>query len=224
MNNNKKSQLIVVTNEKNDKNSKSYLKKIKKIWKEEYIDEIDILETKEPINDQKEFEKFIKHNRGSILCLYPTSLYIPPKQQHRNAEKNQVAQVLANMVSRLNPNKKILVIGSGNVATKLESILDDNKQIVMRVRYRNLDFLSNSFLNQFDILINCARHDSEVQLFYSGVVFDCAGTFKAVDDYEYNQDIRVEYIERPVPLITTRGEIGSQTTRMMLEEVTTNGY
>lgn len=217
-----KSNLIIVKSELNDKNSESYLKKIKSIY-EEYSDEINLIEIKNRVKSQKEFEKVLKEYRGSVLCLHPHEFEFPKKVYDRDIENGQVVNVMRDIIHHIAKPQKILIVGKGNVGKDLYNAIDDTDKTVMHIGYRQLDFLDDDFLNQFDILVNCSRWDAKVHLHYKSLVLDCSGTFKSRDIINESQNENVVHTITPKPTVFTRGEIGRNVVHMLFQDVIDKG-
>ena len=218
-----KPTLIVVKSPQNDKNSESYLKRIKSYWKDYYDDGINLDIPKEPFETQEQLNKYLKRNSGSVLLLHPTELKLYGKDQMRNIENDQVVSAVLSLVPPSNYCSKVLIVGSGNIGTKLCNELRFNGKVVATCSYGDIGLLDEDFLNKFDLLINCTRYDANVELFYSKMVIDVAGNFKPLIK-KYWDDINIEYSEKPNPTIIRRGAIGIKTADLMLQDVIENGF
>lgn len=216
-----KKQLTIVTNPKNDKGSVSYVKSIKRIAKEQFADEINILEAK--VRTQEEFETLLNSPfcEGKVLCIEPHDFVFNETNYHRNAENMQVVDAVIDLLHHYDDYKfkKILIVGRGAIGQELDYRLQNMAKIVCMARYRDRDRLNKEFVNQFDAVINCGPADSEIKLFYTGLLIDVAGTFKVETETHADIEDNVEVTKTPQCDIIKRGTIGKATTYKMLDEV-----
>lgn len=216
-----KANLIVVKSELNDKNSESYLKRIRKECKE-FSDEMQLIEV--TCKNQKDFERVLRSQRGSFLCLEPHNFIAKEEYKHRNVESDHVVDAVLRYLANGYLYEKVLIIGEGRIGTKLKQLLNsDEDRVAISWSARKLEFLPSNIVNTFDAIVNCARYDCKVELFCTKTVFDVAGTFepKSIEKYEFAN--KIKNVSTCDPEVISRGDIGKYTTHLMLQEVIANG-
>lgn len=211
--NKQKKDLVVVESPLNDKGSKLYLNAIKREWRENYKDEVNLIIYTIENQDVLEEAMFLNPN-AKVLVLTPSNLSIPTHLQHRNAEQNQTARYVVDVIREegkwLNAQSisEILLIGKGRINQYIfnELCLKDGYCVAMYGSKFKPEKVSPKYGNNFDIIVNAVSHGSETRLNTDYcTVFDISGNF-VKKEYDQNN-------------ITTMKEIGKATVKMLFNDV-----
>lgn len=221
-----KKNLVIVKNSNNDNGSQLYLNQIRKQWKENYQDSINLITY--TIDDQEVLlDVMFDHPNAKFLLLTPTNLVFPEHMQSRNAEQNQTANYVVDVIKQLytQENTPILVLGGidGNVSSEIATQLMKEKYGVM---------LSGSRLNMaceltqnFEVVINCIPQDKQIEIHLCcNMLFDVSGNLIKKD-----KPILINYAgdNGYIPSVVENEygirEIGKMTVWRLLEEVKNGG-
>jgi len=214
--------LTIITHKSNNASSRSYIDRI-----EHTISrlKLPILLNLKECKTQSDLEYFLQFVDGKVLIMQPSPLKLHENDQYRNAEKNQVCDVVVNnILSRLSTSKyinpysdKILIMGRKSVGKGIHSRLAYDNDYCVSIT-GSQPFISQEYLNQFKVLVNCTSSDIKLPLAFSGLVFDVANNYeiktvkKFIDDIEY--DVKPANVE-----IVSCSKIGKMTAEMMLRDV-----
>jgi len=214
--------LTIITHQSNNASSSSYINRI-----EHTISKLKlpILLNLKECKTQSDLEYFLQFVDGKVLIMQPSPLKLHKNDQYRNAEKNQVCDVVVNdLLSKLSTSQyinpytdKILIMGRGSVGRDILNKLAYENNYCVSIT-GSQPFISQEYLNQFKVLINCTSSGIKLPLAFSGLVYDVANNYetktvrKIMGGIEY--DVKPSNVE-----IISCGNIGKLTAEMMLRDV-----
>jgi len=217
--------LILITNSKNDINSQKYIKSINTIRNNFYHDRVNIKQFTCETQDELLAICEKEDTQSNFLLIEPTNLIMPHFHKYKDAEKNQVVDVIYNMIEDnllINPlDSKILIIGKSRVGKALFQRLCLVDGFFVSVMGR-MPTICPEDTKHYDVIINASASSSELQDMYidrTATVYDIAGNFKSVPIPVWSEENQcLAYVPEQYKLITAR-TIGKQTTKLLLEGV-----